>query len=58
MFVIFGASSGLGKELCYVAAENNHSCYLISRDERDLHAISNDLNIKLNVLPPNEKKLF
>ena len=49
MFVIFGASSGLGKELSYVAAENNHSCYLISRDERDLHAISNDLNIKLNV---------
>jgi len=49
MFIIFGASSGLGKELSYIAAEKNHTCYLISRDERDLHAISNDLNIKFDI---------
>tara|TARA_B100001939_G_scaffold199665_1_gene171624 strand:+ start:72 stop:812 length:741 start_codon:yes stop_codon:yes gene_type:complete len=45
-YLIVGASSGLGRELAYVFAENKKNLCLISRDERDLNTIKSDLKEK------------
>ena len=45
-YVILGASSGLGRELAYSLAEKNNDLVIISRDERDLKAIKEDLEIQ------------
>ena len=48
-YLIFGASSGLGKELAYIFAKNLNNLIIISRDERDLKAIKSDLENKFKV---------
>ena len=48
-FIILGASSGLGRELAYSLAEKNNNLVIISRDERDLKAIKEDLEIKFKI---------
>ena len=48
-YLILGASSGLGRELCYVLAANLNDLIIISRDEKDLKAIKSDLEIKFKI---------
>ena len=48
-YLIFGASSGLGRELAYILAKNSNNLIIISRDERDLKAIKSDLENKFKV---------
>ena len=48
-YLIFGASSGLGKELANIFAKNSNNLIIISRDERDLKAIKADLENKFKV---------
>ncbi len=45
-YLIIGASSGLGRELAYVFARNNHDLVICSRNEKDLIAIKSDIEIK------------
>ena len=45
-YIILGASSGLGREIAYLLAEKKNDLIIISRDERDLSAIKNDLEIQ------------
>jgi len=45
-YLIVGASSGLGRDLAYKFAENSNDLTLISRDERDLNALKNDIETK------------
>ena len=49
IYLILGASSGLGKELVYVLAKNLNDLIIISRDEKDLSAIKSDLQIKFKI---------
>ena len=48
-YLILGASSGLGRELAYLLAKKNNNLVIISRDERDLKAIKQDLEIKYKI---------
>ena len=50
-YIILGASSGLGREIAYLLAKKKNDLIIISRDERDLRAIKDDLEIqyKINV---------
>ena len=48
-YLIFGASSGLGKELAYILAKHSNNLIIISRDERDLKAIKSDLENKFKI---------
>ena len=48
-YIILGASSGLGRELAYSLAEKNNNLIIISRDERDLKAIKEDLEIQFKI---------
>lgn len=47
--VIIGASSGLGKSLAYLLAENGIDIILSARNQRDLAAIADDLMIRFQV---------
>lgn len=47
--VVVGASSGLGKSLAYILAENGINVILSARDQRDLVAIANDLTIRFQI---------
>lgn len=42
-YIIFGASSGLGKDLCYELAKNKKKIIIVSRDKRDL------INLQSNI---------
>ncbi len=44
--LITGASSGIGKELAYVYAENNYNLILVARRKDNLEAIKNDMEQK------------
>ena len=48
-YLIVGASSGLGRELCYTFAKNNNDLIICSRDLRDLNALKSDIEKKFNV---------
>jgi len=48
-YIILGASSGLGREIAYLLAEKKNELIIISRDERDLRAIKNDLQIQFKI---------
>ena len=48
-YIILGASSGLGREIAYLLAEKKNDLIIISRDERDLSAIKNDLEIQFKI---------
>ena len=48
-YLIVGASSGLGRELCYTFAKNNNNLIICSRDLRDLTAIKSDIEKKFKV---------
>jgi 17beta-estradiol 17-dehydrogenase / very-long-chain 3-oxoacyl-CoA reductase len=48
-YIILGASSGLGREISYLLAKKKNDLIIISRDERDLRAIKNDLEIQFNI---------
>ena len=48
-YLILGASSGLGRELAYLLAKKNNNLVIISRDERDLKALKQDLEIKYKI---------
>ena len=49
--LITGASSGIGKEMAYVYAENNYNLILVARRKENMEAIKNDIELKheLNV---------
>ena len=47
-YLIVGASSGLGRELCYTFAKNNNDLIICSRDLRDLNALKSDIEKKFN----------
>ena len=42
-FIIFGASSGLGKDLCYEFVKNKKKLIIVSRDKRDLINLKNNI---------------
>jgi len=44
--LITGASSGIGKELAYVYAENNYNLILVARRKENLQAIKSDIEQK------------
>ena len=48
-YIILGASSGLGKEITYLLAKKKNDLIIISRDERDLRAIKDDLEIQFKI---------
>ena len=48
-YLIFGSSSGLGKEIAYILAKNLNNIIIVSRDERDLKAIKSDLESKFRI---------
>jgi len=48
-YLILGATSGLGRELAYSLAKKNYNLVIISRDERDLKAIKEDLEIQYKI---------
>ena len=48
-YLIIGASSGLGREVAYSFAKNNHDLILVARDDRDLLPIKSDLENKFGV---------
>jgi len=48
-YLIFGSSSGLGKEIAYILAKNLNNIIIVSRDERDLKAIKSDLESKFKI---------
>jgi short-subunit dehydrogenase len=48
-YIILGASSGLGREIAYLLAEKKNDLIIISRDERDLRAIKDDLEIQFRI---------
>ena len=49
-YLILGASSGLGRELANILAENKNDLILISRDERDLKTIKTDLETRFETV--------
>ena len=49
-YLILGASSGLGRELANILAQNSNDLIIISRDEKDLKAIKFDLETKFKVV--------
>ena len=49
-YLILGASSGLGRELAKILAQNSNDLIIISRDEKDLKAIKFDLETKFKVV--------
>ena len=48
-YIILGASSGLGREIAYLLAKKKNDLIIISRDERDLKAIKDDLEIQFKI---------
>lgn len=44
--LITGASSGIGKEMAYIYAENNYNLILVARRKENLEAIKNDIEQK------------
>ena len=48
-YLIVGASSGLGRDLAYKFAQNSNNLILVSRDERDLKALKNDIEVKFKL---------
>jgi short-subunit dehydrogenase len=42
-YIVFGATSGLGKDLCYELAKNKKKIIIISRDKRDLKSLQNNI---------------
>jgi short-subunit dehydrogenase len=48
-YIILGASSGLGREITFLLAKKKNDLIIISRDERDLRAIKNDLEIQFKI---------
>jgi short-subunit dehydrogenase len=42
-YIVFGASSGLGKDLCYELAKNKKKITIVSRDKRDLINLQNNI---------------
>ena len=48
-YLIVGASSGLGRELCYTFAQNKNNLVICARDIRDLNALKSDIEKKFNV---------
>jgi len=48
-YLIVGASSGLGRELAYIFAENKKDLILLARDDRDLSSIKSDLQERFDV---------
>jgi len=48
-YIILGASSGLGREITYLLAKKKNDLIIISRDERDLRAIKDDLEIQFKI---------
>ncbi len=48
-YIILGASSGLGREIAYLLAKKKNDLIIISRDERDLRAIKDDLEIQFKI---------
>jgi short-subunit dehydrogenase len=48
-YIIFGASSGVGKELAYKFASERNNLILCSRDKRDLIILKSDLEIKFKI---------
>lgn len=47
--LVVGASSGVGKALCYELAKSYEHIYMIAREERDLETISKDLEIQFGI---------
>jgi len=45
-YLIIGASSGLGRELAYVFAQNNCDLVICSRSEKDLNTIKSDIETR------------
>lgn len=48
-YIILGASSGLGRELAYALASKKKNLVIFSRDERDLKAIKENLEIQFKI---------
>lgn len=49
MYVIIGASSGVGRAIAEVFAANGCDLLLVSRDERDTNAVASDLILRFDV---------
>ena len=49
IYLIIGASSGLGRALADKFAKEKKNLIIVSRDDRDLTAMKSDLEIKYNI---------
>lgn len=49
MYLIVGASSGVGRAIAEEFAYQGHNLFLVSRSERDICAIASDLNLRYGV---------
>lgn len=49
IYMIVGASAGLGRALAYSFAAAGHDLVVVSSDERDIHAIASDLRIRYDI---------
>jgi short-subunit dehydrogenase len=49
MYIIVGASSGIGRAIAEVFAANGCDLFLVSRDERDTNAVASDLMLRFGI---------
>lgn len=49
MYVIIGASSGVGRSIAEVFASKGHDLLLVSREDRDTNAVASDLVLRFGV---------
>lgn len=55
MYVIVGASSGVGRAIAEVFAAKGHDLLLVSREDRDTNAVASDLMLRFGVLVKSVK---
>ena len=55
MYLIIGASSGVGRAIAEVFAANGHGLLLVSREDRDTKAVASDLMLRFGVLVKSVK---
>jgi len=49
MYIIIGASSGVGRAIAETFASKGHDLLLVSREDRDTHAVASDLMLRFGV---------
>ena len=55
MFVIVGATAGLGREIAYRLAKDNHDLLIVSSDENDLRILASSLKLEFGIVVTYKK---